>query len=517
MSIEPLNPHYSFDSIPTVFDEEAMTALEMCGRLGKKVNEVITAVNGWNVPKIVHVSPTGDKTGELDRVVIQGRLDSGYAVHLSAGEYYLNNPLIFRSGYMIRGDSQLNTVLNCKAGFIDHDNITSVDHVEVRDIRVKGPDNGVGIDISRKVQGVETGGRYGHFMNVYITGYDTAVRLGGCWCVNFTHCRIEASEICVDQRGSCNHIKYDHCMFLGPTTNSKTSTGVKITAENGAENYGINFAHCEFERHKYAVQAYACIALNVTGIYVEGVETVFSLDSCPAFLCDGGYISYPTRVCNTSKSNTGKVFSKCTGTLKNLYVRVVFNTGVFYLTSTTPAFQLKVENINLVNDGTAECFVDAQHVNSTGNCLDFYTKYQVTFSDKNMRYQNQLFANNTDKMYPRVNLPTGASVYKLNTVMLAPQATFTAEQTVTFNLQVVGTEIGKTTSDRVTIGTAKITAGTQYTAGQNIYFTFTEEYRNLIIGNIFQLYITPNVNGFSSDTNSKFKVIVTYYHGEMKL
>lgn len=364
--IDKIPHHYSFENLPTVYDEEALTALELCGKLGKKVNEVITAVNGWNVPNIVYVSPTGDKTGKFDRATIQGKLDAGYAVELAAGEYYLDGPLFFRSGYMLRGNSQLKTVLNCSAGFIDHENTVSVDHVEVRDVRVKGPGSGVGIDISRKVQGIETGGRYAHFMNVYIDNYGTAVRLGGCWCTNFTHCRIEATEICVEQRGSCNHVRYDHCMFLGPV-DAKTTTGVKITAEDGAENYGISFDHCEFERHDTAIHAYYCLALNVTGVYVEGVKTVFKLDSCPGFLCDGGYISYPERVCNTARTNTSKVFSKCTGEIRSLYVRVNYSAEPFYLTSTTQAFPLKIERVDCVNDGTAVCYSDAQVANSIFN------------------------------------------------------------------------------------------------------------------------------------------------------
>lgn len=379
MSIKPLNPHYSFESVPSVFDEEAMTALEMCGRLGKKVNEVITAVNGWHVPTIVNVSPTGDKTGELDRAVIQGKLDAGYAVHLSAGEYYLNGPLVFRPGYMLRGDSQLNTVLNCKAGFIDHENIVSVDHVEVRDVRVKGPGAGIGIDISRKVQGIETGGRYAHFMNVYITGYQTGVLMGGCWCTNFTHCRIEATEICVEQRGSCNHIKYDHCVFLGPV-DEKTSTAIKITAEDGAENYGINVDHCDFERHKYAIHAYYCVALTVNSIYAEGIDTVFQLDSCPSFLCAGGYISYPRIVLQGGRTNELPLYSKSGGALRDIFVRVN-SVDRWPLMSTPDVYPVITENITVQNDGGGTCYANAQLYTSVYNGISDCQEIKVSFEN----------------------------------------------------------------------------------------------------------------------------------------
>lgn len=43
--IEKLNAHYSFTNPATIHDEEALTALELAGRTGAKVNELITAYN----------------------------------------------------------------------------------------------------------------------------------------------------------------------------------------------------------------------------------------------------------------------------------------------------------------------------------------------------------------------------------------------------------------------------------------------------------------------------------------
>lgn len=42
-----MNPlhHYSFESVPTIFDEEALTVLELCARLAGKVNELIKGHN----------------------------------------------------------------------------------------------------------------------------------------------------------------------------------------------------------------------------------------------------------------------------------------------------------------------------------------------------------------------------------------------------------------------------------------------------------------------------------------
>lgn len=45
MSIEKLKDHYSFTSQPSIYEEESMTALQLAGRLGAKLNEVIVRVN----------------------------------------------------------------------------------------------------------------------------------------------------------------------------------------------------------------------------------------------------------------------------------------------------------------------------------------------------------------------------------------------------------------------------------------------------------------------------------------
>lgn len=42
--IDPIK-HYSIQNVPNIFDEEAMTVLELCGRLGFKTNEIIKKLN----------------------------------------------------------------------------------------------------------------------------------------------------------------------------------------------------------------------------------------------------------------------------------------------------------------------------------------------------------------------------------------------------------------------------------------------------------------------------------------
>lgn len=45
MSINPLNHHYAMENPPSVYDEEAMTALELAGRTAAKVNECVEVCN----------------------------------------------------------------------------------------------------------------------------------------------------------------------------------------------------------------------------------------------------------------------------------------------------------------------------------------------------------------------------------------------------------------------------------------------------------------------------------------
>lgn len=46
MPIDYMN-HYAFQNIPTIYDEEALTVLELCGRLGVKLNELIKIFNDY--------------------------------------------------------------------------------------------------------------------------------------------------------------------------------------------------------------------------------------------------------------------------------------------------------------------------------------------------------------------------------------------------------------------------------------------------------------------------------------
>lgn len=57
--------HYAFTNLPSIFDEEALTALELCGRLGTKINDLVKAYNNLD-------TETREKLAAQDQEIIQG-------------------------------------------------------------------------------------------------------------------------------------------------------------------------------------------------------------------------------------------------------------------------------------------------------------------------------------------------------------------------------------------------------------------------------------------------------------
>ena len=95
--IEKLNLHYSFTNPASVHDEEALTALELAGRQGAKINEVIedqnklrtetgehlSAQDAYNKETRVEIMPTA-VVDEVKRYIDAGEFDK--AIDLYAGE-----------------------------------------------------------------------------------------------------------------------------------------------------------------------------------------------------------------------------------------------------------------------------------------------------------------------------------------------------------------------------------------------------------------------------------------------
>ena len=133
MLIKPLSQHYSFENPATVYDEEALTVLQLCARLGLKINELIKAINEQNdyiikeIPDNVqtavrqwlqlhpdaatYVSPemfggVGDGVAD-DTAAIQAAIDnladSVGNVYLLAGQYRITSPITIKNNITVIG------------------------------------------------------------------------------------------------------------------------------------------------------------------------------------------------------------------------------------------------------------------------------------------------------------------------------------------------------------------------------------------------------------------------------
>jgi len=86
MSIKPLNLHYSFETPASVYDEEAMTALELAGRQGAKINEVINDQNALRESTEKHLEDQ-DKEMAGQFASIPGQIDTMVKSYMNKGMF----------------------------------------------------------------------------------------------------------------------------------------------------------------------------------------------------------------------------------------------------------------------------------------------------------------------------------------------------------------------------------------------------------------------------------------------
>lgn len=79
MALNPLNHHYAMENPTSVYDEEAMTALELAGRTTGKVNEVVQAFNELE-------KNTQDHLAKQDKA-IPGKVEDAVQDHIDNGEF----------------------------------------------------------------------------------------------------------------------------------------------------------------------------------------------------------------------------------------------------------------------------------------------------------------------------------------------------------------------------------------------------------------------------------------------
>ena len=391
--MEKIN-HYSLENPASVYDEEALTALELSARTAAKVNGCVDAVNEFREKFLDKVDQT--VADLINRLIVEGMItvdglrDSGNAMtnwenilamlsaygvcKLAAGEFLVTAPIPMREGQAIIGAGTAKTTLN-----VVNDGLVlekDANHINVADLTLKSV--GVGMELNGNTTEPYNGARYATFRNVDVIAATTGVELRGAWCVKFDHCRffIEAGQRGVKQTGTCNNVVYDHCQFIG--LNEDAYAGVEITAEGGAQNCGISFRDCDFEKLQNGIRAYCVVGLNVLNIYAEGVETLFRVDSCPNFNVNGGYAVHLGRLCSVNVSNANDLYQHSGGKISNLFCTLKSGNGNYLINAKDPrTYNLTVENVFAKwadDNGSGDIYYFDRDLNQAYGAACFYPR-----------------------------------------------------------------------------------------------------------------------------------------------
>ena len=292
------------------------------------------------------VLPSNDISGNTDTKNIQKMITEFGYVELFSGIYYINKPIKLKSGNTIIGSGNENTIIECSSDFCTLLENSSADKLILKNFRVNDTTGEhIGLNFIGTTTAPYTGIRYSFIENIHMFGFNTCVLIRGAWCTKFNHCRFESNNICINQSGTCNNIEYTECQFYGE---ENVSTGVRITGDGGAENYGIYFNNCDFEKHKYGFNLYACVGVYINNLYVEKIDTVINADNSINLVLNGGTLNSVNRVANVAKSQKISLYNVTTFSMLNAYVR--YNKSekscLVYISNDVPVY---IENITVAN------------------------------------------------------------------------------------------------------------------------------------------------------------------------
>lgn len=292
------------------------------------------------------VLPSNDISGNTDTKNIQKMITEFGYVELFSGIYYINKPIKLKSGNTIIGSGNENTIIECSSDFCTLLENSSADKLILKNFRVNDTTGEhIGLNFIGTTTAPYTGIRYSFIENIHMSGFNTCVLIRGAWCTKFNHCRFESNNICINQSGTCNNIEYTECQFYGE---ENVSTGVRITGDGGSENYGIYFNNCDFEKHKYGFNLYACVGVYINNLYVEKIDTVINSDNSINLVLNGGTLNSVNRVANIAKSQKISLYNVTTFSMLNAYVR--YNKSekscLVYISNNVPVY---IENITVAN------------------------------------------------------------------------------------------------------------------------------------------------------------------------
>lgn len=331
------------------------------------------------------VLPSNDISGNTDTKNIQKMITEFGYVELFSGIYYINKPIKLKSGNTIIGSGNENTIIECSSDFCTLLENSSADKLILKNFRVNDTTGEhIGLNFIGTTTAPYTGIRYSFIENIHIFGFNTCVLIRGAWCTKFNHCRFESNNICINQSGTCNNIEYTECQFYGE---ENMSTGVRITGDGGSENYGIYFNNCDFEKHKYGFNLYACVGAYINNLYVEKIDTVINANNCINLVLNGGTLNSVNRVANVAKSQKISLYNVTTFSMLNAYVR--YNKSekscLVYISNDVPVY---IENITVANLKGGSVFLKNTDAETNYDYNGDYYIENLSTSNFNGRYTN---------------------------------------------------------------------------------------------------------------------------------
>ena len=353
----------NFDELQQMFNtlkqyvDNYFKNLDLQEEINKKLDEMVTD-GTLSILLQMHarmVLPSNDTTGNTDTLNIQKMLDKFGYVELFTGIYYTNAPLKLKSGNAIIGSGNENTVVECASDFCTFNGNDSADKLVLKNFRIHDiSGEHVGLNFIGTTTPPYTGIRYSYIDNIHLLDFNSCVAIRGAWCVKFNHCRFESNNICVNQSGTCNNIEYTECQFYGK---QGVSTGIKITGDGGAENYGIYLNNCDFEKHLTGIRLYSCVGVAINNLYVEKIDTAIDADNAISLVLNGGTLNGIKRVANIARTQSINLYKAASFTMSNVYVKYDKSekSCLVYVSNDVPVY---LDNITVVNTGGGSVFLN---------------------------------------------------------------------------------------------------------------------------------------------------------------
>lgn len=383
----------NFDSLQDAFNDlksyvqDYFKNLDVQDEINKKLDQM-SKDGTLNILLQMHartVLPSNDISGNTDTKNIQKMINEFGYVELFSGIYYINKPIKLKSGNTIIGSGNENTIIECSSDFCTLLENSSADKLILKNFRVNDTTGEhIGLDFIGTTTKPYTGMRYSFIENIHLFGFNTCVRIRGAWCTKFNHCRFESNNICINQSGTCNNIEYTECQFYGE---ENVSTGIKITGDGGSENYGIYFNNCDFEKHKYGFNLYACVGVYINNLYVENIDAVINADNSINLVLNGGTLNSVNRVANVAKSQKISLYNATTFSMLNAYVK--YNKSekscLVYISNDVPVY---IENITVANLKGGNVFLKNTDAETNYDYNGDYYIENLSTSNFNGRYSN---------------------------------------------------------------------------------------------------------------------------------